>query len=70
MGKSRADHETAEQHLKSIRRATCKQYSAEEKVRIVSGRAQRRAFHRGAVPQRRVHQAQRLLTIWEMSNRH
>ena len=28
-------HETAEQHVKSIRRATRKQYSAEEKIRVV-----------------------------------
>ena len=35
MSKSRSGHETAEQHVKSIRRATCKQYAAEEKIRIV-----------------------------------
>ncbi len=28
-------HETAEKHVKDIRRATRKQYSAEEKIRIV-----------------------------------
>jgi transposase len=28
-------HETAEQHVKSIRRATRRRYSAEEKIRIV-----------------------------------
>ncbi len=35
MSKSISSHETAEQHVKSIRRATRKHYSAEEKVRIV-----------------------------------
>ncbi len=35
MSKSISSHETAEQHVKSIRRATRKQYLAEEKIRIV-----------------------------------
>ena len=35
MSKSSSSHESAEQHVKSIRRATRKQYSAEEKIRIV-----------------------------------
>ena len=35
MSKSSTRHETAEQHVKSIRRATRKQYSAEEKIRVV-----------------------------------
>ena len=35
MSKSSSNHESAEQHVKSIRRTTCKQYSAEEKIRIV-----------------------------------
>ena len=35
MSKRSTRHETAEQHVKSIRRATRKQYSAEEKIRIV-----------------------------------
>ena len=35
MSKSSTDHESAEQHVKSIRRATRKQYSAEDKIRIV-----------------------------------
>ena len=35
MSKKTAGHETAEQHVKAIRRATRKQYSAEEKIRIV-----------------------------------
>ncbi len=35
MSKSSLNHESAEQHVKSIRRATRKQYSAEEKIRIV-----------------------------------
>ena len=35
MSKSSSNHESAEQHVKSIRRATRKQYSAEEKIRIV-----------------------------------
>ena len=35
MSKNSSSHESAEQHVKSIRRATRKQYSAEEKVRIV-----------------------------------
>ena len=35
MSKSSNDYETAEQHVKGIRRATRKQYSAEEKNRIV-----------------------------------
>ena len=33
MSKSSSNHESAEQHVKSIRRATRKQYSAEEKIR-------------------------------------
>ena len=68
MSKSRAGHETAEQHVKSNRRATCKQYSAEEKIRIVSGRAQKRAFHRGAVPQRR-HCTESVLRLVERVSR-
>ena len=35
MRKSLNDDETAEQHVKGIRRATRKQYSAEDKRRIV-----------------------------------
>ena len=35
MSKRTTGHETTEQHVKSIRRATRKQYSAEEKIRIV-----------------------------------
>ncbi len=35
MSKRSTSHETAEQHVKSIRRATRKQYSAEEKIRVV-----------------------------------
>ena len=35
MSKRSTRHETAEQHVKSIRRATRKQYSAEEKSRVV-----------------------------------
>ena len=35
MSKSSLNHESAAQHVKSIRRATRKQYSAEEKIRIV-----------------------------------
>ena len=35
MSKKTAGHETAEQHVKAIRRAARKQYSAEEKIRIV-----------------------------------
>ena len=35
MSKSSTNQESAEQHVKSIRRATRKQYSAEEKIRIV-----------------------------------
>jgi transposase len=35
MRKSLNDDETAEQHVKGIRRATRKQYSAEDKMRIV-----------------------------------
>ena len=35
MSKGSTRHETAEQHVKSIRRATRKQYSAEEKLRVV-----------------------------------
>lgn len=35
MSKSSLNHESAEQHVKSIWRATRKQYSAEEKIRIV-----------------------------------
>ena len=35
MSKRSTRHETAEQHVKSIRRATRKQYSAEEKIRVV-----------------------------------
>ena len=35
MSKSSNDYETAEQHVKGIRWATRKQYSAEEKIRIV-----------------------------------
>ena len=35
MSKRSTRHETAEQHVKSIRRATRKQYSAEEKLRVV-----------------------------------
>ena len=35
MSKSSLNHESAEQHVKSIQRATRKQYSAEEKIRIV-----------------------------------
>tara|TARA_Y100000588_G_scaffold186522_1_gene200482 strand:- start:136 stop:507 length:372 start_codon:yes stop_codon:yes gene_type:complete len=35
MSKSSSSHESAEQHVKNIRRATRKQYSAEEKIRIV-----------------------------------
>jgi len=35
MSRKATSHETAEQHVRSIRRATRKQYSAEEKIRIV-----------------------------------
>ncbi len=35
MSKRTTGHETTEQHVKSIRRATRKQYSAEEKIRVV-----------------------------------
>ena len=35
MSKRSTRHETAEQHVKSIRRATRKQYSAEDKIRVV-----------------------------------
>ena len=35
MSKRSTRHETAEQHVKSIRRATRKQYSTEEKTRVV-----------------------------------
>ncbi len=35
MSKRSTSHETAEQHVKSIRRATRKQSSAEEKIRVV-----------------------------------
>ncbi len=35
MSKRSTSHETAEQHVKSIRRATRKQYSAEDKIRVV-----------------------------------
>ena len=35
MSKSSSNHESAEQHAKSIRRAARKQYSAEQKTRIV-----------------------------------
>ena len=35
MSKKATSHERAEQHVKSIRRSTRKQYSAEEKIRIV-----------------------------------
>jgi len=35
MSKRSTCHETAEQHVKSIRRATRQQYSAEEKIRVV-----------------------------------
>ena len=35
MSKSSNEYETAQQHLEGIRRATRKQYSAEEKMRIV-----------------------------------
>ncbi len=35
MSKMSTSHETAEQHVKNIRRATRKQYSAEEKIRVV-----------------------------------
>ena len=35
MSKRSTRHETAEQHVKSIRRATRKQYSTEEKSRVV-----------------------------------
>ena len=35
MSKRSTRHETAEQHVKSIHRATRKQYSAEEKIRVV-----------------------------------
>ena len=35
MSKSSNEYETAQQHLKGIRRAIRKQYSAEEKMRIV-----------------------------------
>jgi hypothetical protein len=33
--KNSTSHESAEQHVKSMRRATRKQYSAEEKVRVM-----------------------------------
>ena len=35
MSKRSTRHERAEQHVKSIRRATRQQYSAEEKIRVV-----------------------------------
>ena len=35
MSNTSMSHETAEQHVKSIRRATRKQYPAEEKIRVV-----------------------------------
>tara|TARA_B100000949_G_C14107377_1_gene376830 strand:- start:125 stop:496 length:372 start_codon:yes stop_codon:yes gene_type:complete len=35
MSKNSSSQESAEQHVKSIRRATRKRYSAEEKIRIV-----------------------------------
>ncbi len=35
MSKSSNEHETAQQHVKGIRRGRRKQYSAEDKVRIV-----------------------------------
>jgi len=35
MSKRISNHESAQQHVESIRRATRKQYSAEEKIRIV-----------------------------------
>ena len=35
MSKSISNHESAQQHVESIHRATRKQYSTEEKIRIV-----------------------------------
>ena len=45
--------EPAEQLVKEIRRATRRQFSAEEKIRIVDVRAARREQHCRAVPSRR-----------------
>ena len=59
--KSRSQ-QTAEQHVKSIRRATRKQYSAEEKIRIVIEGL--RGEHSIAELCRREHIAQSLYYAW------
>jgi hypothetical protein len=41
---------SSERIVKDIRRSTRKQYSAEEKIRIVLDGSARRAQHRGVVP--------------------
>ena len=51
-----------EKVVKDIRRATRKQYSAEEKIRIVLDGLQGRGQHRGAVPPRR-HRSEPLLQL-------
>jgi transposase len=45
--------EPAEQLVKEIRRATRRQFSAKEKIRIVLTRFAQRGQHRRAVPARR-----------------
>jgi hypothetical protein len=48
--KSETTKVSSEQLVKGIRRATRKQYSAEEKIRIVLDGFARRAQHCGTVP--------------------
>jgi transposase len=62
MNKQSRSQETAEQHVKSIRRATRKQYSAEEKIRIVIEGL--RGEHSIAELCRREHIAQSLYYAW------
>ena len=51
--KSETPNRSSEQVVKDIRRATRKQHSAEEKIRIVLDGLARRIQHRRAVPARR-----------------
>ena len=62
MNNKSISRETAEQHVKSIRRATRKQYSAEEKIRIVIEGL--RGEHSIAELCRREHIAQSLYYAW------
>ncbi len=62
MNKQSTSQQTAEQHVKSIRRATRKQYSAEEKIRIVIEGL--RGEHSIAELCRREHIAQSLYYAW------